>query len=205
MIETQIIDNALNSHDFEKIQAALTVGNMFPWFWNDSIAANPVPELLKNLIEFHEFGSQIAKARNEDNYYFTHQFYGHFAIHEHEANKEEYNSNKEAALQQSTLKHWPMTQPLLDLLNPSFLIRVKANLYLRTDEIEHHNNHTDYPFEHRAAILYINTNNGLTVLEDGTECESVANRLLLFDGSKLHHSTTCTDQKRRVNINMNYM
>ena len=45
----------------------------------------------------------------------------------------------------------------------------------------------------------------VTVLEDGTECESVANRLLLFDATKPHHSTTCTDQKRRVNINVNYM
>ena len=118
-------------------------------------------------------------------------------------------SNSEVFLSKGafSLNNWPFFQPLLRLViqEGSKLIRVKANLYLRTDEIEHHDTHVDYDFENNAAILYINTNNGLTVLEDGTEIESVANRLLFFDGSKPHHSTTCTDQKRRVNINVNYM
>ena len=43
------------------------------------------------------------------------------------------------------------------------------------------------------------------VLEDGTEIESRANRVLLFDPSKPHHSTSCTSDKRRVNININYL
>ena len=42
-------------------------------------------------------------------------------------------------------------------------------------------------------------------LEDGTEIESRANRVLLFDPSKPHHSTSCTNDKRRVNININYL
>ena len=180
-MKTQIIDNALKSEDFERIQQAV-LANTFPWFWNDSIARNK--QSLRELkgLEHHEFGAQIIKARDEDSYYFTN------------------------GLTSETLNNWPL-QPLLRLViqEDSKLIRVKANLYLRTDEIEHHDNHVDYDFENTAAILYINTNNGLTVLEDGTECESVANRLLLFDASKLHHSTTCTDQKRRVNININYV
>ena len=180
-MKTQIIDNALDPKEFKDIQHAL-LSNTFPWFWNDSIARNtPTLRELKGL-EHHEFGAQIIKARDENSNYFTN------------------------GLTSETLNNWPL-QPLLRLViqKDSKLIRVKANLYLRTDEIEHHDNHVDYDFENTAAILYINTNNGLTVLEDGTECESVANRLLLFDGSKLHHSTTCTDQKRRVNININYV
>ena len=181
-MKTQIIDNALDPKEFKDIQQAL-LSNTFPWSWNDSIV-NSIPSLreLKGL-EYHEFGAQIIKARDEDNYYFTN------------------------GLTSETLNNWPFFQPLLRLViqEGSKLIRVKANLYLRTDEIEHHDNHIDYDFENTAAILYINTNNGLTVLEDGTECESVANRLLLFDASKPHHSTTCTDEKRRININVNYM
>ena len=181
-MKTQIIDNALGSKEFKDIQQAL-LANTFPWFWNDSIARN-IPSLreLKGL-EHHEFGAQIIKARDEDNYYFS------------------------TSLTSETLNNWPFFQPLLRLViqEDSKLIRVKANLYLRTDEIEHHDNHVDYDYFTHAAILYLNTNNGLTVLEDGTECESVANRLLLFDASKPHHSTTCTDQKRRVNININYV
>ena len=47
-------------------------------------------------------------------------------------------------------------------------------------------------------------NDGFTVLHDGTKIESKRNRLLLFDGSKPHHSTNCTDDWRRININFNY-
>ena len=57
----------------------------------------------------------------------------------------------------------------------------------------------------KSAIFYINTNNGLTVLEDGTEIKSVANRLLLFNASEPHHSTTTSNENRRVNINFNYL
>jgi len=45
---------------------------------------------------------------------------------------------------------------------------------------------------------------GLTVLEDTIEIKSIENRLLLFDASVPHHSTTCTDDKCRVNVNFNF-
>lgn len=96
-------------------------------------------------------------------------------------------------------------ESLLGKLNPEKVIRIKANLYPSTEEIEKHSNHIDYEFENIGAIYYLNTNNGLTILEDTVKVESVKNRLLLFDGSKLHCSTTCSDDKCRVNINMNFV
>ena len=69
----------------------------------------------------------------------------------------------------------------------------------------HHDNHIDMAFPHKGGIFYITSNNGFTVLEDGTEIASVSNRLLLFNPSEPHHSTSCTDVKRRVNINFNYL
>lgn len=94
---------------------------------------------------------------------------------------------------------------LLKKLSPSKIIRIKANLYPSTEQVERHNNHIDYDYENIGAIYYLNTNNGLTILEDTVEVESVRNRLLLFDGSKLHCSTTCSDDKCRVNVNMNFV
>ena len=96
-------------------------------------------------------------------------------------------------------------ESLLGKLNPEKIIRIKANLYPSTEQIEKHSNHIDYEFENVGAIYYLNTNNGLTILEETVKVESVKNRLLLFDGSKLHCSTTCTDDKCRVNINMNFV
>jgi hypothetical protein len=83
-------------------------------------------------------------------------------------------------------------------------IRIKVNLYPNTETIEEHGMHIDFPFEHKGALFYLNTNNGYTKLEDGTKIESIENRLLLFDPNKLHTSSTCTDQPVRVNINFNY-
>lgn len=115
-------------------------------------------------------------------YYFTHEFWSGFHIE-------------------------PESQifaPILNQIECKSIIRIKGNLYPSTETIVHHKNHVDYPFPHRGAIFYLNTNNGLTILEDNIEVESVENRLLLFDPSKPHRSTTCSDDKCRVNINFNF-
>ena len=93
---------------------------------------------------------------------------------------------------------------ILNQLEVKSLIRIKANLYPSTDNIEYQSEHIDYDYEHRGAIFYLNTNNGFTTLENGTKVESMQNRLLLFDPSKPHNSTTCTDDKCRVNVNFNF-
>ena len=95
-------------------------------------------------------------------------------------------------------------EPILNKIDHRVLIRCKANMYPSTPVITHHDPHVDLEYEHKGAIFYFNTINGVTVLEDGTEIESIENRLLLFDSSKKHNSTSCTDAKVRVNINFNY-
>jgi hypothetical protein len=94
--------------------------------------------------------------------------------------------------------------PLLNIIGCNAILRIKANLYPSTETIIHHENHCDYGFPHKGAIFYLTTNNGLTVLEDKVEVESIENRLLLFDSSKPHRSTTCSDDKCRVNVNFNF-
>lgn len=95
-------------------------------------------------------------------------------------------------------------EPLIEKLNANALIRVKANLYPNIGKELEDVIHTDYPYEHKGAIFYINSNNGVTILDDGTRVESVANRLLKFEPHKPHNSTFCTDEKVRANININY-
>ena len=94
--------------------------------------------------------------------------------------------------------------PLIQKLNPKALIRVKGNMYPSIGERIQDVPHKDYEYEHKGAIYYVNTNNGPTTFEDGTEIEAVENRILLFEPHKLHNSFYCTDQKVRVNININY-
>lgn len=93
---------------------------------------------------------------------------------------------------------------ILDNLEVKSLIRMKINLYPRTDKIEKHKSHYDYAYEHKGCIFSLNTCDGATILEDGTEIKSVANRALLFNPEKLHSSTSTTNVKARLNVNINY-
>ena len=97
----------------------------------------------------------------------------------------------------------------IQALNPLSLIRIKANLLPRTAEHIEHGMHVDISGSEckqlRTAILYMNTNNGYTLFEDGTKVNSVANRMVIFP-TQLHHTgATCTDEKVRVVINFNYL
>ena len=99
--------------------------------------------------------------------------------------------------------HFTIFGPLLTKLQVKALVRVKVNMYTRTEEIIKHNMHIDYKFEHKGAILSLNSCNGGTWIEDQF-VQSQENQIVLFDPSKPHCSTTCTDDHVRVNIIINY-
>jgi Rps23 Pro-64 3,4-dihydroxylase Tpa1-like proline 4-hydroxylase len=87
------------------------------------------------------------------------------------------------------------------------LIRIKANLYPRTEEKYIHGMHRDYKWESYSAIYYVNDNNGETLLNINNEIksiQSISNRLLIMTSDIEHTSTTCTDKKMRCTININY-
>lgn len=117
-----------------------------------------------------------------NSYYFTHLFYSGFFID----------------------PNCGIFSDILNQLDVKSIIRIKANLYPSTNDIKYHDQHIDYSYEHCGAIFYLNTNDGFTILSDETKINSVENRILLFDPSELHSSTTCTDDKCRVNVNFNY-
>ena len=73
---------------------------------------------------------------------------------------------------------------------------------MREKTVREHASHIDYDASHLGAIYSINTCNGYTRIGD-TKVESVANRIVFFDPSQRHASTGCTDQRRRLNINLN--
>jgi hypothetical protein len=83
-------------------------------------------------------------------------------------------------------------------------LRIKLNCFPSTEKIRINELHQDFEFKHKAALYYINTNDGFTLLSNNIKIESIENRMLLFEAHKLHSSTTCTNQKARFNININY-
>ena len=115
-----------------------------------------------------------------------------------------------------------LVSPLSDIIKPFYtklqtqiIIRIKANLTTRTEtHLEsafHYDNEfagsrlPDGTLTSYTAIYYVNTNNGYTLFKDGNyKVDSVANRLVIFDSSKLHKAVRCTDKEKRVVINFNY-
>ena len=130
----------------------------------------------------------------EKDCYFTHMLFD-----------TEMNSNKllEDTGVPCSPKYW-IVDVLKEAIGAENLIRVKANLYPRTDILVSHKPHKDYAFDHKAALLSLNTCDGHTNV-DGTEVASVKNRMLFFDPQVTHNSTNCTDQQFRINININYV
>jgi hypothetical protein len=86
------------------------------------------------------------------------------------------------------------------------LIQSRANLVLRQNEIKKLYFHTDYPFKCNTAILYMNTNNGATLLDENKKIkiDSVENRMVIFDSQIKHCSLIQSNDKRRIVININY-
>jgi hypothetical protein len=97
-----------------------------------------------------------------------------------------------------------INENLLSFIDIKALIRVKTNLYPNQHIKKENGFHVDYDFSHKGAILYLNTNNGRTMLSNDIKIDSIENRILFFDPSIPHDSENCTDQKVRVNININY-
>ena len=104
--------------------------------------------------------------------------------------------------------------PLIDKINPMAVHRVRVNIMTRTEENIESDLHSDYDegftYPDRinlwsTSIYYLNDCNGYTKLEDGTVIKSKGNRLLTFNGHLKHLGASCTDKKRRLVVNLNYI
>ena len=91
------------------------------------------------------------------------------------------------------------------LANFKTMIRIKINAYPYTNVVKEHKEHIDFNYEHIGAVFSLNTCDGYTKFSDGTKVESIANRIVFFDASKYHQSTTTSNAKLRYNINFNFL
>jgi hypothetical protein len=97
--------------------------------------------------------------------------------------------------------------PLLNRIpNLCTMIRCKANLTFSETENTVMGMHVDTakPFVGKTSVFYINDTDGGTMFEGGPIVECKANRLLTFDNRMLHSGLRCTDQNRRIVVNLNY-
>ena len=104
-------------------------------------------------------------------------------------------------------QHVDVLTALFDRIdNLCTILRCKANLTLNNTENIESGFHTDTakPFNGFTSVLYLNDTNGGTKFENGDIVECKANRFVTFDNRIKHTGILCTDQQRRVIINLNY-
>ena len=178
-LKAQIYDNCLPLNIFEVMKEIMLSGE-FPWFYNDTILYGG------------KFESPLDGYDNDNTVYqFTHSFF--------KPDDYIWSSWTEVIL------------PILNVLPPRAWIRVKANL--GTIQTKHlvggwhcdMRDNTNKPYaDCFNSILYMNTNNGYTLMETGDKIESIENRLVIFPSSVLHTGITQTDTKVRVLLNFNF-
>ena len=159
-------------------------------------------QIIDNFLDYNEF-KVISSILTDQNFPW---YYSDYVAHEESRNNYEYYfEHNFYNFWRPSSNYFELLLPILEKLNVKALIRAKANLYPNSGNTLLKNAfHKDQDFTHKGAVFYVNTNDGYTGLEDGTKIKSVENRILLFNSSELHHSTHCTDQKVRININLNY-
>ena len=118
-----------------------------------------------------------------------------------------FSSYVKCSFHSSTLRY---LIPLLAKIDPVALYRIITNLTVQQDKKARSKFHIDYTggnlkrSEMNTSIYYLHTTNGGTILEDGTEVECRANRLVTYPYNTYHAGVLCTDQPYRIVINLNY-
>ena len=126
--------------------------------------------------------------KNKFDWYATHTLYDDYV------SKSSYFSNMESVVNR-----------INEIAIVRALLRIKVNFYPYTEKLIEHAPHTDDEFSHMGAVFSLNTCDGFTRLCDGSIVNSIENRIVFFDASTMHNSTTTTTAIGRYNINFNFI
>jgi len=180
----KVIDNYLDKDTFKKI-TDLVLSDNFPWFYNENITQDKSNQ--------HVFS-----------YGFTHIF------HDGQKRNTYYS---ELIL--------PITKQIQTTVNGGDILRSRLDMTMSVSGKYMHNPHIDYPYDNITTIFYLNDSDGDTVLfnEYGNDINTVykrerlteinrvspkANRLLIYDGNRLHTGNSPVNHKRRILLNSNF-
>jgi hypothetical protein len=183
MNKFEVFDNFLHHNDFELLKDTVYFNQNFPFFLSNSITYTD-----KNSPDYND--ENIKKIQNQPwCWYGTHMIYE--------------DDQPRSKLYEMINEFFIFKFKSLGIFKS--LIRVKANFYPYTEKLKENISHTDYPYSHYAAVFSINTCDGFTRMFDKTKIDSIENRLVLFDGSLPHNSTTTSTNSGRFNINFNFL
>lgn len=100
--------------------------------------------------------------------------------------------------------HLWAVEPILSILDPKIIVRIKANLTVPSTIVKPWGMHVDFDNSMiTTGILYLTDCDGGTVFEDGSRVESASNRFVYFPATTQHSGETFTNAKARCVINFN--
>ena len=173
----EVIDNFLEQESLETLQS-LILGNPY----NSEFYWSIITEVAANVKNKKYYNSEIEN-----------QLWNWYGVH---------------TIYNNTVPQSPYFDDIINIFRDKWelksLMRIKVNFYPYTSEVKEHGRHIDFDFKHKSAVFSLNTCNGFTRMSNGDKVDSVANRIVFFDGSEQHNSSTTSDQKGRYNINFNY-
>ena len=174
-MDINIIDNFLTDDELNNLKNDLSENDVFPLYYTSDVSGRKT--------------GNYEKENYYWNYYFTHVFYNHDDV-------------KSLYLE----KFYNVFIPKFKQIYPyKSLLRIKLNFYPHTETLKEHEKHVDETYSHYGALFSLNTCNGFTRFHDGTKVDSVENRIVFFDPSLEHNSTTTTNSSGRWNINFNFL
>lgn len=95
-------------------------------------------------------------------------------------------------------------KPILEKISYKKLIRAKINCYTRSQKKIKSLFHVDQIDDHTVLLYNVNTNNGYTLFKkNNKKIYSLENSLIIFNGNQEHCSVSQTNEKLRINININ--
>ena len=196
MIKHEIFDNYLNDSDFDQlVDAVMPSGhtsrtihaapqNVVPYYYVKETVNKDLGEL-----EHLKKVTDIERLDPVNDVFFSHYF-------------TRFTANSQ---------YFPVLVPILAKINPLAFFRIQGVMTLQQKERRRCLFHIDVDGDRKpktgsmtTAIFYMNTTNGPTIMEDGTEIECRANRLVTYPSETYHAGVLCTDQNYRVVINFNY-
>ena len=175
----RVIDNFLSNDEFQKIRDGILFEGDFVW----SLSHGKTPDQCEDDLELQERVKDV-------NFQFVHTFF----------DDSQWYSNKAQLI-----------VPLFQNLDYLSLIRIKANLTMPSSSITSYGFHTDVHPDvslgrsFNTAVFYLNDNDGHTLFENGDKVDSVANRIVIFDGNTKHAASTFTNAPWRAVVNLNWV
>ena len=104
-----------------------------------------------------------------------------------------------------TSDFFSLIEPILKIINPKTLLRVKLNLNAQTSSMIETGMHIDVNNDLAvSSVLFFNTCDGYVRFENGSPIYSEDNKLVTFKSNERHTGSTTTNKKRRLVLNLMY-